>query len=139
MTVTDVLTGWYDWGIKDGMNKLVPSITFRLTNASPQPLDSVQITVAFWLEGDDGEIDSNLVQAISTTAVAPGASSEAHTVRSDVGFTYAGARADIFKNSQFKDATAKLFAKRGGKIVRIGEFKLDHRVLPHVAESPGRQ
>ena len=28
--VTDIISGWYDNGIKDGMNHMVPMITFRL-------------------------------------------------------------------------------------------------------------
>lgn len=136
--VTDVLTGFYDWGIQDGMNKLVPSITFKLTNIGTRPVDSVQVTVAFWFEGADGPNDDKQVQAISTTAVQPGQSSDAITIRSDFGFTHAGPRAEMFQNRDFKDVTAKLFAKRGGKIVRLGEFKLDRRMLPHVAQPPGR-
>ena len=140
VTVTDVLTGWYDWGIKDGMNKLVPSITFKITNSGTRPLDGLQVSAAFWIEGDDdGPNDDKQVQAISTEAIAPGAATEAITIRSDFGYTYAGARADMFTNSSFKDVTVRLFAKRGGKIVRIGEFKLDRRLLPHAAQAPGRQ
>src|SRR4051812_47533876 len=86
--VTDVLTGWYDWGIKDGFNKLVPSITFKLTNVGTRPIDGVQVVVAFWMDGGDGETDSKQIQAISTASVAPGQASEALTVRSDVGYTY---------------------------------------------------
>jgi hypothetical protein len=33
----------------------------------------------------------------------------------------------------FKDFTAKVFAKRGGKIVKLGEFKIDRRIIPHSA------
>jgi hypothetical protein len=138
VAVTDVLTGWYDWGIKDGLNKLVPSITFKLTNTGTRPLDGVQVTAAFWIDGADGPNDDKQVQAISTEAIAPGAATEAITIRSDFGYTYEGARADMFTNSSFKDVTARLFAKRGGKIVRIGEFKLDRRLLPHAAQAPGR-
>ena len=32
LEVTDVSTGWYDAGVVDGKNKLVPSLTFRLRN-----------------------------------------------------------------------------------------------------------
>ena len=36
LQVTDVTTGWFDAGIVDGKNKLVPSITFRLRNSIRQ-------------------------------------------------------------------------------------------------------
>ena len=31
LQVTDVSTGWYDAGVVDGKNKLVPRVSFRLT------------------------------------------------------------------------------------------------------------
>ena len=34
LAVTDVLTGWYDNGPKDGGSHVVPSINFRLRNES---------------------------------------------------------------------------------------------------------
>ena len=34
LKITDVRTGWYDAGIQDGKNKLVPSITLKLQNIS---------------------------------------------------------------------------------------------------------
>jgi len=34
LSVTDVFSGYYDFGIVNGLNKLVPSISFRLKNAA---------------------------------------------------------------------------------------------------------
>ena len=62
-----------------------------------------------------------------------GATSDPILVRSGVGYTIAQARAELFTNSMFKDFTAKVFAKRGGKIVKLGEFKIDRRIIPHSA------
>ena len=135
LAVTDVFTGWYDNGTKDGKNHLVPSITFRLKNQLDQPLSSVQLTMDFWLEGADGPLDSALVRGIGPDAVGPGASTEPITVRSGTGYTLESPRADLFDHSLFKDATVKMFAKRSGAIVAIGEFKIDRRLLPHVPSS----
>jgi hypothetical protein len=132
LTVTDVFSGWYDNGVKDGKNHLVPSITFRLKNNTSEPLSSVQLTMDFWLEGADGPLDSSLVRGIGTEAVAPGSSTEPITVRSGTGYTLEGPRADFFTHSLFKDATVKIFAKRSGRIAPLGEFKIDRRLLPHV-------
>ena len=38
LQVTDVITGWYDFGVVDGKNKLVPSVTFKLTKSFRQSL-----------------------------------------------------------------------------------------------------
>src|SRR5581483_10934460 len=47
LKVTDVHTGWYDAGIQDGKNKLVPSISLKLQNISDGPVENVQILASF--------------------------------------------------------------------------------------------
>lgn len=47
LQVTDLATGWYDAGIVDSKNKLVPSITFRLKNTSPSELPYVSMNLVF--------------------------------------------------------------------------------------------
>jgi hypothetical protein len=131
LDVTDVLGGYYDDGVKAGNSHIVPSITFRLHNKATESISGVQLTVAFWPEGADGELDSRQVRGIGSEALAPGASTEAITVRSDVGFSVEGPRAEMFGHHLFKDFTAKIFAKRAGAIIKIGEFKLDRRLFPH--------
>ena len=136
ITVTDVLTGYYDGGVvKDGAmsgwNHMLPSITFKLKNDSDAPMSGVRLTVAFWPAGKDAELDSLEVPGISAEQdLAPGAATEAITVRSTVGFNLEAARAELFNQSGFLDITAKLFAKRSGQIVPIGAFKLDRRLIP---------
>lgn len=131
LAVTDVLSGWYDNGVKDTLNHMVPMITFRLKNQSDQPLNSVQLTVAFWSEGKDGELDSFQVTGIGSTPVPPGQSTDSITVRSTVGYTLAQPRAELFTHVDFKDWTVKMFARRSGRIYAIGEFKVDRRFIPH--------
>jgi len=135
LEITETFSGWYDFGVVAGLNKLVPSISFRLKNNGSQPVDTVQLTVSFWQEGRDGEQDSAEVKGIGAEAVAPGASSEPILVRSTVGYTTSGARAEIFTNPEYKDWIVKIFAKRGGKIVPIGEMKIDRRIIPQAASS----
>lgn len=134
LAVTDMFSGWYDAGIKDGKNHLVPSVTFRLKNQSDRRLSSVQLSITFWLEGADGPLDEALVRGIGSTAVEPGATSEPITVRSSTGYTLEQPRAELFTHSSFKDGIVKVFAKRSGTIAALGEFKIDRRIIPH---SPG--
>ncbi len=63
--------------------------------------------------------------------LAAGASSEPLTIRSKVGFTLEGARDDFFRHSLFRDVTARMFAKRSGRIFPLGQFKMDQRIIPH--------
>jgi hypothetical protein len=132
LAVTDVFTGYYDAGIKDGMNYLKPSITFRLQNTGNVAFATVDLTVAFWVDGRDGEWDASLVTGIGREALAPDAKTQAITVRPTVGYTMQDPRASLFTNSEFHDVTVKIFAKRAGDIVKIGEFRVDRRILPHV-------
>ncbi|HUL71545.1 MAG TPA: hypothetical protein VLT86_00480 [Vicinamibacterales bacterium] len=138
LKVTDVVSGYYDDGLKDGKNYLVPSVTFRLENSSPQNLTGLELTVAYWRDGEDGEWESTLVQSVGNDTIRAGSKSDPLTVRCRVGYTLEEPRADLFAHSLFKDVTAKIFARRGGTIVPIGEVKLDRQILPHVKSATGR-
>ncbi len=128
--ITEVSSGYFDAGITDsGLNKLVPSITFNIHNAADTTLSSVDMVVLFWQDGRDAEMDELVVTAIGGSGLEPGASSEPLVLRASVGYTLDQPRAELFAHSQFVDVTAKLFAKRGGRIVPVGEFKIDRRIL----------
>ena len=140
IVVTDVFSGYYDDGVVAdgvyaGQNRLLPSIMFKLKNVGEDPLAGLQLTVSFWPDGADGEKDSREVRGIGSTALAPGATTDEITVRAGVGYTSEAARADFFALSAFKDWTARLFAKRSGRIVPIGVYTIDRRLLPHQRDS----
>jgi hypothetical protein len=134
--VVDVISGYYDDGVikegpHSGWSHILPTITFKLQNAGTAPVSSVHLMVSFWAEGKDGELDSREVPGIGTDAVAPNGTGEPITIRSTVGFQLEAARTELFNQGGFVDWSAKIFAKRGGRIVPIGEFKIDRRLLPH--------
>jgi hypothetical protein len=132
LEVTEVLTGYYDGGIKDGKTVLPPSISFRLHNRDTQSIGPVQLTVSFWKDGEPGEWDSVLVQGITADGLAPGASTPPLLARAPVAYTLEGARADFFSHSLFKDVTIKMFASRAGIITKLDELKVERRILPHL-------
>ena len=134
LQVTDVLTGYYDAGVKNGKNYLLPSISFRLHSLHTGSIGPVQVTVSFWREGEDGEWDSVLVRGIGSEGLAAGATTSSILARSTVGYTLEGARADFFSHHLFQDVTAKLFASQSGNITAIGQFKLDRRIIPQVTK-----
>ena len=131
LAVTDVLSGYYDNGVKNTGTQYVPSITFKLKNQTAQQVPGIELDVAFWEEGATGELDSVQIKAIGGDGLAPGASTEALTVRATVGYTFEGARDSFFTNSRFKGFIAKMFAKRSGRIFPLGQFKMDQRFIPH--------
>jgi hypothetical protein len=132
LEVTDILTGYYDEGVRDGKSRLVPSISFRLHNKDPQKIGPVQVTAAFWRQGDDGEWDSIVLQGIHGQGLPGGATTESLLARAKVAYTLEGARADFFSHHLFQEVTAKLFASQAGHIVPIGQYKLDHVIIPHL-------
>jgi len=134
LQVVDVTTGWFDAGIvSGGKNKLVPSITFVLKNASDHKVNSVQLNLSFWRKGGDGEFDSAFLQtAINSTGLAPGAQSAPITLRGSVGYTgdVGLTRAEMLQHSAFVDVTARLFVKRGSSVwIQLGEFPIERRLL----------
>ena len=134
--VVDVISGYYDDGvIKEGAHAgwshILPSITFKLQNAGTEPVSGVHLMVSFWAAGKDGELDSMEVSGIGNESVPPNGTTGSLTIRSTVGFQLEAARTELFNQGLFVDWSAKIFAKRGGRIVPIGEFKIDRRLLPH--------
>jgi hypothetical protein len=131
LSVVEVFGGYYDVGIVNGLNKLVPSVTFKLRNTGTVPITGVQLLVSFWQDGADGELDSREVRGIGSDAVEPGATTDPILVRSATGYTLEQPRAELFTHRMFKDVVVKIFAKRAGEIVPIGEFRIERRILPH--------
>jgi hypothetical protein len=131
LKVTDVVTGWYDAGIIDGeRNKLVPSISFRLTNVGTVPVYSVYVTLSFRVIGDIEELGSSYVKAVGPDGLAGGASTVPMVARSAIGYAGPEPRAQMLQNSKFVDAQVSLFAKSGSAPpAKIGEFKIDRQLL----------
>ena len=127
------LTGYYDNGLNaNKLNQYLPSITFQLKNEGDVPLSNVDMSIAFWEVGADGELESKYIRGIGSTALLPGATSEPITVRSSVGYTSPIYGAQIFSHSLFKGMVVKVFAKRRGKTTKLGELQVEQRVLPSV-------
>jgi hypothetical protein len=135
LKLVPTISGYYDDGITPAKeNRILPSITFQLRNDGKLPITNVDLVVAYWPVGADGELDSKQVRGIGSKALEPGATSETLTVRASVGYTHAGPRVDMFTNSLFKGFIVKVFAKRSGKTTKLGEFPIEARLLPAVSK-----
>ena len=110
LQVTDVSTGWFDAGIVEGKNKLVPSLTFRLKNTSSAKLSSVSLNLTFTFVGDQDHTDDVYVQRVDFE----GQETQPITVRTKWGYTGdpPQSRAEMLKNSQFRDMDVQIFAKQ---------------------------
>ena len=60
LQILDVSTGWFDAGIVNGQNKLVPAISFKLKNVSDQKLTVLQVNVLFKRDQRSGRVGQRL-------------------------------------------------------------------------------
>ena len=128
--VLEVSSGWYDAGIVNGQNKLVPSVTFKLKNISDKPVTTLQANVLFHRVNSPEEWGSGFLRVAGSQGLQAGATSEPLTVKSDLGYTGTETRADMLKNSQFVDAKVRILAKAGSNYWHpLGEFPIERRLL----------
>ena len=129
LQLESVSTGWRWVGVVDGMNKLVPSVSFKLKNVSDRPLPSLQVNAVFRRVGEDGEWGSAFVTAAGTDGLAPGAATDV-SVKSHLGYTGTDSRAEMLRNTYFVDAKVDVFAKYGStQWMRIGEYAIDRQLI----------
>ena len=130
LTITDIHTGWYDAGVVNGQNKLVPSITLRLQNVSSEPISRVQINAVFRRVGEPEEWDAHFVRGIGPDGLAPGAKGEELVLRSERGYTGQQSRLQMLQNKEFVDARVEIFGKHGSRNwVKIGDYTIDRQLL----------
>ena len=133
LSVTEVFTGYHHVGAVDGLNKMVPSFAFKLQNVGDAAVSRVQVMVGFWQVGGDGlELDSKQVEGIGAEALEPRASTQPILVRSEKGYTLSieAPREQMFENDLFQDVLVKVFARRDGRLVPLGEFPIERRIIP---------
>jgi hypothetical protein len=128
--VLEVSTGWHDAGIVNGQNKLVPSVTFKLKNVSDEPVSTLQANVLFHRINSSEEWGNGFLRVAGSEGLAPGATTDPLTVKSDLGYTGSETRADMLKNSQFVDAKVRILAKAGSNYWHpLGEYQIERRLL----------
>jgi hypothetical protein len=127
--VTDLTTGWYDAGVENGLNKLVPTIGFRLKNAMAIPLRNVQLNAVFRRIGETEEWGASYIRVIQNEGLAAGATTNEIVLRSNLGYTSTDARSQMLRHSEFRDVRVKVFAKQGSaEWTSLGEWDIP-RVL----------
>ena len=131
LQILDVSTGWFDAGIVNGQNKLVPAISFKLKNVSTQKLSVIQVNVLFKRINDPAEWGSGFVTVVGSQGLAPGATTETVTVKSNLGYTGSDqTRQEMLQNSHFVDARAEFSAKYGSvQWARLAEFPITRTLI----------
>jgi hypothetical protein len=130
LTFADVRTGWYDAGIVNGQNKLVPSLSLRLKNNAPEAVAGVQLNAIFHRIGEAEVWGEHFVSAIGRDGLGGGATSGLIVLRSGLGYTGSQPRLQIMQNRAFVDARVEIFGKQGRRNwVKLGDFNIDRRLL----------
>ena len=130
LQVTDVTTGYFDAGVQDGKNKIVPNFSFRLRNTSDQDLSAISLNVVFKF-ADNGDIhDEVFKQRIAFD----NKQTELITIRSQTGFTGdpPQSRLDMLQNSFFRDMDAVILVRQpSAQWVELHRVRLERKLLTH--------
>ena len=129
--ITDIAGGWYDAGIKDGKNKLTPSVSFRVTKKVEDAIRPLALNLAFKKITAAGEedFDDFYIQSVS---FGTGNVSEPLTVRTETGYTAdpPQSRADMLKHKEFQDLRVIFFAKHSSSNwVELARFDLPRTLI----------
>jgi|SRR3954470_4465035 hypothetical protein len=131
--LTPIATGWYDAGITEGgKNKLVPSVSFTLTNTGSDAWGPMQVNCIFKRIGDPEEWSTVLVRgtAAGATDLKAGATTPPIVVRAPQGYTGTQPRSEILNNHLFVDAKVEIFGKSGSaNWVKLGEYPITRQLL----------
>lgn len=123
--VTDISAGWFDAGVVNGQNKLVPSVTFKVRKKADVDLSSVALNLLFKRAGEDAAYDEVFLQRVTPDG-------EPITVRAETGYTAdpPQSRADMLQHSAFRDVSIQIFAKQtSAQWVELGKVDVPRRVL----------
>jgi hypothetical protein len=135
LKLVDVKTGWYDAGLVNGQNKIVPNVTLKLQNVSSEAISRVQLLAVFRRVGEDKDWGPGVfVVAIDGNGLDAGKTGGQLVLRSTIGYTGPQSRAQMLRNREFVDAKVNVFAKHGSRTwIKMGEFTIERNLLAPVA------
>jgi hypothetical protein len=134
LRVTDLSGGWFDAGIKDGKNRLIPSVTFRVTKSTDEDVRPLSLNFSFkkiMPGGGDEEFDDVFLQSVT---FAEGNQTAPITVRAEAGYTGdpPQSRAEMLQNSHFQDMRVVIFARQSSSNwVEIARYDIPRQLLTH--------
>ena len=131
LQITNVSSGWFDAGLDGlGRNKLVPSVSFRLTNSTEDTIRYLQLNGVFRREGEDEEWGTHFVRAFGTEGLDAGQSTIVYRMASPRGYTGEQAWSEMLAHGDFVDVEMDLFVKhRGNQWVRLDSVPVDRQLL----------
>jgi hypothetical protein len=127
----DVLSsGWVQTDSADGQNRLVPSITLIVRNASQERLHAVQVNAVFRRGSDGSEWGNRIQRAALSRALDPDETTPARVVTGAQGYTSVETPDRMLVNSSFVDATVELFGRYGPTSwVKLGTYPIERVIV----------
>jgi hypothetical protein len=131
LKIIDARTGWYDAGIVEGKNKIVPSIAFRLQNVSQEEIARVQVNAIFHRLNEKEPWGDYYAPAIGADGLQPSATGNELVLRGNLGYTSPDqTRAQILADRRFVNVKVEIFGKHGSRTwVKMGEFPIERKLL----------
>ena len=129
--IAEISGGYHDAGIKDGKNKLTPSVTFRVKKSTEDTVRPLALNVAFKKISPQGEEEFDDVYVQSVT-FAEGNQSAPLTVRTESGYTGdpPQTRAQMLQHKSFQDLRVVIFAKHSSSNwVELARYDLPRTLL----------
>lgn len=110
LKVSDLATGWFDAGIVDGKNKLVPSVTFRLVNTAERDVPYVSLNVIF----RDVVVNETHEEVFKQRLPLEGKQTELITIRAQNGHVGEPpqSRQEMLQHSSFHDMEAVILVRQ---------------------------
>src|SRR6266508_126629 len=125
-----VSTFWVDVAEQPGSNKIVPAVSFKLTNASDQTLAPLQVNAIFRCVGADEEWSNAMLTAAGSGGLAPSATTDRLLIKGQLGYTGTDPQWAMLENSHFVDAKVDLFARYGSQQwTRIAEYQIARKIV----------
>ena len=131
LEITQVSSGWFDAGLDNlGRNKLVPTVSFRLENATPETVRYLQLNAVFRRQNETEEWGNAFVRAVGTDGIDAGRTTEILRLESGRGYTGEQPRAEMLGHRDFVDVTMDLFVKhRGDQWTFLDSVDVDRQLL----------
>jgi len=129
LRVTLSASGWSPAARTAASTRYVPVVQLAIANTGSSDLDNVDVFLSFWPADADGEKDTQQIPAARTRNLDVGTTTPWLVVRSTVGYDLAGESADLFAHSRFRDWSVKIYARRAGRIVPLGDFPIARRLV----------
>ena len=128
LQVTDLATGWFDAGVVDGKNKLVPSLTFRLQNTSEADLPYVSMNIVF----RNLVINETHEEVFKQRVPFTGKQTELLTVRAQNGAVGEPpqSRQEMLQNSNFQDMEAVILVRQSAsQWVELQRVRIERQLV----------